>query len=91
MWILFFVVGFDNDRRQTKMLEITKFLNKTILRSFAQLAAIDGSKHGLKTNGRLISVVCGFGKHRQARNRPGRFGEDAYFIAGNTRSDVIGE
>lgn len=71
------------------MLEITKFLNKTILRSFAQLAI--EKQNGLKTNGRLISVVCGFGKHRQARNRLGRFGEDAYFVAGNNRSDVIGE
>lgn len=81
-------------KRETKknqwgrMQELTRFLlSKTFLRSFATTLALDRSQ----LKGKLVSVVSGFGKNRQIRDRPGRFGDDAYFIASRGCADVIGK
>lgn len=69
------------------MQEVTRFFSKTILRTFATTFALERPQ----LNGRLISVVSGFGKNRNVRSRPGRFGDDSYFMATSKTGDVIGE
>lgn len=64
----------------------TRLVSRAIRHGFATL--IDPNA---RPKPHFISVACGFPKDLRTKHKPGRFGEDAFFMAQTHAADVIGE